>query len=136
LRQGYRRPRSQRAIAAAPATDPRRPSWRGSVSAIARRDYCRGTFLSDRLGAAGVLDPTLRAVLLDLRCGLLATYGRSSAATMLIDQVVVAYQNFLRVTGWTGNTALMVEAEFFGRDKPSAQFRDRATATMAVIFGA
>ena len=44
---------------------------------------------------------------------------------MLIDQSVVAYQNFLRVTGWTGNTALLVEAEFFGRDQPSAQFRDR-----------
>jgi len=44
---------------------------------------------------------------------------------MLIDQSVVAYQNFLRVTGWTGNTALMVETEFLGRGKPSAQFRDR-----------
>jgi hypothetical protein len=54
-----------------------------------------------------------------------ATYGASAAATMLIDQSVVAYQNFLRVTGWTGNTALLVEAEFFGRDQPSAQFRDR-----------
>jgi hypothetical protein len=91
----------------------------------ARRDYGRGTFLIDRLGAAGLLDPTLTAVLLDLRCGLLATYGRSSAAAMLIDQALAAYQIFLRVTGWTGNTALMVEAEFFGRDKPSAEFRDR-----------
>jgi hypothetical protein len=71
------------------------------------------------------LDPTLAAVLLDLRGRLLATYGASAAAGMLIDQAVVAYQNFLRVTGWTGNTALMVEAEFFGQDRPSAQFRDR-----------
>jgi hypothetical protein len=91
----------------------------------ARRDYGRGTFLIDRLGAAGLLDPTLAAVLLDLRSRLLATYGASAAAGMLIDQAVVAYQNFLRVTGWTGNTALMVEAEFFGQDRPSAQFRDR-----------
>jgi hypothetical protein len=91
----------------------------------ARRDYGRGTFLVDRLGAAGLLDPTLAAVLLDLRSRLLATYGASAAAGMLIDQAVVAYQNFLRVTGWTGNTALMVEAEFFGQDRPSAQFRDR-----------
>ena len=78
----------------------------------ARRDYGRGTFLVDRLGAAGLLDPTLAAVLLDLRSRLLATYGASAAAGMLIDQAVVAYQNFLRVTGWTGNTALMVEADF------------------------
>jgi hypothetical protein len=91
----------------------------------ARRDYGRGTFLVDRLGAAGLLDPTLAAVLLDLRSRLLATYGGSAAAAMLIDQAVVAYQNLLRVTGWTGNTALMVEAEFFGRDTPSAEFRDR-----------
>src|SRR4030095_8655192 len=83
----------------------------------ARRDYGRGTFLIDRLGAAGLLDPTLAAVLLDLRSRLLATYGASAAAGMLIDQAVVAYQNFLRVTGWTGNTALMVEAEFFGREQ-------------------
>jgi hypothetical protein len=44
---------------------------------------------------------------------------------MLIDRAVAAYQDFIRVTGWTGNTALMVEAEFFGVDRPSANFRDR-----------
>ena len=90
-----------------------------------RRDYGKGTFLLDRLGAQGLLDPMLSAVLLELRRDLVATYGSSSAATMLIDQAVVAYHSFLRVTGWTGNTALMVEAEFFGRDQPSAEFRDR-----------
>jgi hypothetical protein len=101
----------------------------------ARRDYGRGTFLIDRLGAAGLLDPTLAAVLLDLRSRLLATYGPSAAADMLIDQALVAYQIFLRVTGWTGNTALMVEAEFFGRDKPSAEFRDRYGSEGRVIRG-
>jgi len=90
-----------------------------------RRNHRRGSFLIDRLGAAGLVDPSLTVVLVDLRRDLLATYGTSAAATMLIDQAVVAYQNFLRITGWTGNTALMVEAEFFGRDKPNAQFRDR-----------
>src|SRR5262249_22883482 len=90
-----------------------------------RRNHRRGSFLIDRLGAAGLVDPSLTVVLTDLRRELLAAYGSSAAATMLIDQAVVAYQNFLRVTGWTGNTALMVEAEFFGRDKPTAQFRDR-----------
>ena len=44
---------------------------------------------------------------------------------MLIDRAVVAYQDFIRISGWTGNTALMVEAEFFGRDRPIPQFRDR-----------
>jgi hypothetical protein len=44
---------------------------------------------------------------------------------MLIDRAVAAYQDFIRVTGWTGNAALMVEHEFFGFDRPSAEFRDR-----------
>jgi hypothetical protein len=42
-----------------------------------------------------------------------------------IDHAVAAYQDFIRITGWTGNAALMVEAEFFGRDRPRAEFRDR-----------
>ena len=91
----------------------------------ARGDYDKGTFLLDRLGAQGLLDPTLSAVLIELRRRLVADYGSSAAATMLIDQAVVAYHNFIRVTGWTGNTALTVEAEFFGRDQPSAKFEDR-----------
>ena len=37
---------------------------------------------------------------------------------MLIDRAVAAYQDFIRISGWTGNTALMVEHEFFGRDRP------------------
>jgi len=44
---------------------------------------------------------------------------------MLIDRTVAAYQDFTRIVGWTGNTALMVEAEFFGCDRPIPQFRDR-----------
>ena len=68
-------------------------------------------------------NPRLPLVL--YRTPVMLTDGLDPAAGMLIDQAVVAYQNFLRVTGWTGNTALMVEAEFFGQDRPSAQFRDR-----------
>jgi hypothetical protein len=44
---------------------------------------------------------------------------------MLIDRAVAAYQDFARISGWTGNTALMGEAEFFGRDRPILEFRDR-----------
>src|SRR5258708_7837433 len=44
---------------------------------------------------------------------------------MLIDRAVATYQDFIRISGWTGNTALMIEAEFFGRDRPSAGLRDR-----------
>src|SRR5207244_3330645 len=44
---------------------------------------------------------------------------------MLIDRAVAAYQDFIRISGWTGNTALMIEHEFFGRDRPCFEFRDR-----------
>jgi hypothetical protein len=44
---------------------------------------------------------------------------------MLIDRAASAYQDFVQVTGWIGNLALHIENEFFGRDGPSAHFRDR-----------
>src|SRR5229473_2188260 len=87
--------------------------------------YEAGSFLVDRLGAGLVIDRDLAVVLLNLRRRLIDEYGGGPAAMMLIDRAVAAYQDFIRVTGWTGNTALMVEAEFFGRDRPRAGFRDR-----------
>src|SRR5260370_23832466 len=44
---------------------------------------------------------------------------------MLSERAVSAYQDFTRVTGWVGNLAIGIEHEFFGRDGPSPQFRDR-----------
>src|SRR5712691_5727890 len=86
--------------------------------------YEDGSFLIDRLGAGLVVDQDLAVVLLELRRRLIDEYGGGPAAMMLIDRAVSAYQDFIRVTGWTGNTALMVEAEFFCRDRPRAGFRD------------
>jgi hypothetical protein len=87
--------------------------------------YEDGSFLINRLGAEGVIDQDLVVVLLDLRRRLIDEYGASPSAMMLIDRAVAAYQDFIRIAGWTGNTALMVEAEFFGRDRPRAGLRDR-----------
>src|SRR5207244_7667336 len=87
--------------------------------------YEDGSFLINRLGAEGVIDQDLVVVLLDLRRRLIDEYGDTPAATMLIDRAVAAYQDFIRISGWTGNTALMVEHEFFGADRPLPQFRDR-----------
>ena len=87
--------------------------------------YEDGSFLIDRFGAGLVIDQDLAVVLLDLRRRLIEEYGNTPAAMMLIDRAVAAYQDFARISGWTGNTALMVEAEFFGRDRPIPQFRDR-----------
>jgi hypothetical protein len=87
--------------------------------------YEDGSFLINRLGAEGVIDQDLVIVLLDLRRRLIDDYGDAPAAMMLIDRAVAAYQDFIRISGWTGNTALMVEHEFFGRDRPILEFRDR-----------
>jgi len=87
--------------------------------------YGDGSFLINRLGAEGVIDQDLAVVLLNLRRRLIDEYGSGPSAMMLIDRAVAAYQDFIRITGWTGNAALMVEAEFFGRDRPRAGFRDR-----------
>jgi hypothetical protein len=87
--------------------------------------YEDGSFLIDRLGAGMIVDQDLVVVLLDLRRRLKDEYGDTPAAMMLIDRAVSAYQDFMRVTGWVGNLALHIEHEFFGRDGPSAHFRDR-----------
>jgi hypothetical protein len=84
-----------------------------------------GAFLLDRLGAAGVIDQGLATVLLRFRHRLIEEYGDGSAALMLIDRAVSAYQDFIRVTGWVGNLAIHIEHEFFGLNGPSANFRDR-----------
>src|SRR5713101_346879 len=86
--------------------------------------YEDGSFLIDRLGAGLVVDQDLAVVLLNLRRRLIDEYGTGPAAMMLIDRAVSAYRDFIRISGWTGNTALMVEAEFFGRDRPRVGFRD------------
>ena len=87
--------------------------------------YEDGRFLIDRLGAGIVADQDLAVVLLDLRRRLRDEYGDTPSVMMLIDRAVSAYQDFTRVTGWVGNLELSIEHEFFGRDGPSAQFRDR-----------
>jgi hypothetical protein len=84
-----------------------------------------GRFLIDRLGAEGVIDQELAVVLLDLRRRLVDEHGNTPAAIMLIDRAVSAYQDFVRVTGWTGNLSIHIEHEFFGLNGPSANFRDR-----------
>src|SRR5260370_29959360 len=44
---------------------------------------------------------------------------------MLICRSVTAYRFFIRISGWTGIMALMIESDFFGRDRPRAGLRDR-----------
>jgi hypothetical protein len=67
----------------------------------------------------------LRGSFLDTHRAALGRNGGSPATMMLIDRTVAAYQDFIRIAGWTGNAALMVEHEFFGVARPSANVLDR-----------
>ncbi|HEX2257937.1 MAG TPA: hypothetical protein VHG92_14800 [Afifellaceae bacterium] len=75
-----------------------------------------GRFLVRMLGAERYLEPETVAVLITLRQELLAERKRTTAAdVMMVDTAVVAYYNFMRVQGWIGNMALVVERELFGQ---------------------
>jgi hypothetical protein len=99
--------------------------WQQTVVKAAE-DLDRGGFLLDRLGAERNLDPELMAVLLVLRRRLIDEHGATGAAElMLIDVAVLSYYHTLRINGWIGNFAFLVESEFFGTSGPSARFQDR-----------
>jgi hypothetical protein len=80
-------------------------------------DYIgNGRFIVRYLGAERYLDAETVAVLITLRQNLIAELQRPSTADlMMIDAAIVAYYNMLRVQGWIGNLALVVEGEAFGR---------------------
>ena len=55
------------------------------------------------------------AVLLVLRRRLIDEHGATTAAElMLIDVAVLSYYHTLRINGWIGNFAPLIESEFFG----------------------
>jgi hypothetical protein len=91
-------------------------AWRDVVRQAAD-DLESSEFLINRLGAERYLDPELMATLLVLRRSLIDEYGAESAANlMLIDVAVLSYYHTIRINGWIGNFATMLEAEFFGTE--------------------
>jgi hypothetical protein len=92
----------------------------------ARERYQSGRFLIERLGAERHLDPTMMATLWQLRQGLLDEYGAESPAmTMVIDLAVMTYANVLRVQGWIGDLALVIEHELFAEDSLKVKLRQQ-----------
>jgi hypothetical protein len=86
-----------------------REDWEQTVER-ARDEYDQGAFLIDRLGAECHLDPPLIAVLLRLRRGLIDEHGATTAAElMVIDLAVLSYYHTLRINGWVGNFAALIE---------------------------
>jgi DNA-binding winged helix-turn-helix (wHTH) protein len=90
-----------------------RPAENEPQGARTTRGAEPGSFLINRLGAAGAIDPDLAAVLMELQQRLIDDYGDSAVARTLIDQVIAAYQDFIRLTGWIAHLSLMVEHELF-----------------------
>jgi len=102
-----------------------REDWEQAV-ANASEEYQRGAFLIDQLGAERHIDPTLTAVLLVLRRRLIDEHdARTAAELMLIDLAVISYYHTLRINGWVGNFAGLIEHEFFGKEGPSAKLQQR-----------
>jgi hypothetical protein len=94
------------------------------ICANAHKTYKSGAFIIKRLGAERFLDPETMAVLLQLHQDLILQYGASSpAATMLIDLAVMSYYNALRIQGWMGDLALVIEGELFGEDALRVKLR-------------
>src|SRR5262249_3585279 len=78
----------------------------------ARQRYQSGRFLLERLGAERFLDPQLMATLWQLRQSLIEEFGTESPAmTMVIDLAVMTYYNAVRIQGWIGDLALVIEQE-------------------------
>jgi hypothetical protein len=85
-----------------------------------QEEYQSGQFLLERLGAERHLDPKLMATLLSLRRRLVAEWGITTAAEMmLVDLAILGYYHALRVQGWVGDLALLIEHEFFGQASPA-----------------
>jgi hypothetical protein len=79
-------------------------------------DIGSGRFVVRCLGAERYLDAETVAVLITLRQNLIAELGRTSTFDlMMIDSAIIAYYNMIRVQGWIGNSALVVEGELFGQ---------------------
>jgi hypothetical protein len=87
-----------------------------------------GEFLVRTLGAERYLDPKTVALLLTLRQNLIAELPRPTAMDlMLIDSAILAYYNQLRLQGWIGNSALVIESGLFGQDLRD-EYHGEATA--------
>jgi hypothetical protein len=70
-------------------------------------DYRSGRSLMAHLGVDRLIDPALTGMLLAIRRGLIEEVGATSMADyVLVDMVVIAFANTMRIQSMIGNTAL------------------------------
>jgi hypothetical protein len=85
-----------------------------------------GRFLIDRLGAERYLEPELMATLIVLRRRILTEHQVTAAADiLLVDTALLAYYHQLRINGWIGNFAILLESDAFGLEGPRAKLREK-----------
>ena len=102
----------------------------------AEEGLASGRFLLDQLGAERYLEPELMAALVVLRRRLICEHRVTGAADLLlIDSVLIAWHHILRINGWVGNFALLIEHEFFGMEGPTAKLRDRYGSSIKSFTG-
>jgi DNA-binding winged helix-turn-helix (wHTH) protein len=95
----------------------------------ATMDAGHGTVNPVESGAARAGDDDLAAALFDLRQRLLNDYVDGAAAMLLIEQVIIAYQGFLRVTGWITSLSTTIDTEFFGSDLSASHPTDQHSSS-------
>jgi hypothetical protein len=79
-------------------------------------EYRSGRALMDHMGADRLIDPPLTGMLLGIRRGLIEEIASPAMGDyVLIDMVVIAFANAMRVQSMVGNTALIIEGEMFGQ---------------------
>jgi hypothetical protein len=90
----------------------------------AHEDYRSGKFLVEQFGGDMYVDPDETAVFLGLRRSL-DENDSTAAEAMVADLALISYRNALRVQGWIGNAAYLIEHELFGQDSPTAKFKQQ-----------
>src|SRR4051812_11123751 len=99
--------------------------WQAKIEQ-ADEHLANGRFFLERLGAERYLEPDLMAALVVLRRRVIIELHISSAADlMLLDITLIAYYHQLRLTGWIGNFASLLEADVFGLEGPKAKLRGK-----------
>lgn len=87
-------------------------------------DHVSGRALIDLLGGEMLVDAETAGVILAIRRGLIEELKVSTASDyMLIDLALANYANAFRLQRMAGNTAMLIEAEFFGQEPLSKQLR-------------
>jgi hypothetical protein len=99
--------------------------WQAKIEQ-ADEHLATGRFLLDQMGAERYLEPHLMAALIVLRRRIITELRIDGGADlMLLDMALIAYYHQLRLNGWIGNFASLLEADAFGLEGPKAKLRGK-----------